>query len=228
MGEIVVLSLTSALNPTLLAVSTMMMLLPSPKRLMLGYWVGAMMTSITLGLVIVSSLEGSGVISTTKRTLSPAADLAIGGIALAGAWVLGSGKDEPIQRRRAARAARKKDKNKKPPMWQRELSKGTAKTTFLLGAVLTLPGASYLAGLSRISKENYSTAGTVLVVIVFNVIMLLLLEVPILAFTIAPEKTPAAIEKAKDFVRSHGRVYGARGLAVIGLLLILKGLLQLL
>ncbi|HTX13387.1 MAG TPA: GAP family protein [Solirubrobacteraceae bacterium] len=226
MGEVFVLSLTAALNPTLLAVSTMMMLLPSPKRLMLGYWVGAMVTSITLGLVIVSSLEDSSVLGTTKHTLSPAADLALGGLALVLAWVLASGKDEPLQERRAARAARKKDK--KPPRWQRELQKGTAKTTFFLGAVLTLPGASYLAGLSRISKENYSTPVTVLVVIAFNLVMLLLLEVPILAFTIAPTRTPAAIEDAKDWARAHGRVYGARGLAVIGVLLVAKALIELL
>ncbi|MGP0037596.1 MAG: GAP family protein [Solirubrobacteraceae bacterium] len=226
MGEVVVLSLTSALNPTLLAVSTMMMLLPSPKRLMFGYWVGAMLTSVTLGLVIVSSLEGSSVISTTKHTLSPAADLAIGAIALAGAWVLASGRDERLEQRRAARAARKRDK--KPPRWQRELQKGTARTTFLLGAALTLPGASYLAGLSRISKLNLSTPATVLVVLAFNLVMLLLLEVPILAFTIAPDRTPAAIEDAKNWARAHGRVYGARGLALIGLLLMLKALIELL
>jgi hypothetical protein len=225
MGEVVVLSLTSALNPTLLAASTMMMLLPSLKRLMLGYWVGAMLTSITLGLVIVSSLEGSSVIGTTKHTLSPAADLAIGAVALAGAWVLASGKDERLEQRRAARAARK---DKKPPRWQRELQKGTAKTTFLLGAALTLPGASYLAGLSRISKLNLSTPATVLVVLAFNLVMLLLLEVPILAFTIALDRTPAAIEDAKNWARAHGRVYGARGLALIGLLLMLKALIELL
>jgi hypothetical protein len=46
------------LNPTLVAASTLMMLLPNPKRLMLGYLLGALMTSITLGLVIVFSLEG--------------------------------------------------------------------------------------------------------------------------------------------------------------------------
>jgi Sap, sulfolipid-1-addressing protein len=226
MGEVFVLSLTAALNPTLLAVTTMMLLLPSPGRLMLGYWLGAMMTSITLGLVIVFSLEGSSVLGTTKHTLSPAADLAIGAIALAGAWVLASGRDEHLQERRAARKARKKDK--KPPRWQRELQKGTAKTTFLIGAVLTLPGASYLAGLSRISKENYPTAVTVLVVIAFNLVMLVLLEVPILAFKIAPQRTPEAIEDAKDWARAHGRVYGARGLAVIGLLLVLKALIELL
>jgi Sap, sulfolipid-1-addressing protein len=226
MGEVFVLSLTAALNPTLLAVTTMMLLLPSPGRLMLGYWIGAMITSITLGLVIVFSLEGSGVLSTTKHTLSPVADLALGGLALVFAWVLASGKDEPLQERRAARAARKKDKQ--PPRWQRELQKGTARTTFLLGAVLTLPGASYLAGLSRISKENYSTTVTVLVVIGFNLVMLLLLEVPIIAFKIAPTRTPAAIDDAKDWARGHGRVYGARGLAIIGVLLVVKALIQLL
>lgn len=226
MGEVFVLSLTAALNPTLLAVTTMMLLLPSPGRLMLGYWLGAMMTSITLGLVIVFSLEGSGAVGTTKHTLSPIADLALGGLALVFAWVLASGKDEPLQERRAARAARKKDK--KPPRWQRELQKGTAKTTFFIGAVLTLPGASYLAGLNRISKQNYSTAHTVLVVIGFNLVMLLLLEVPIIAFRIAPTRTPAAIDDAKDWVRGHGRVYGARGLAVIGALLVVKALIELL
>jgi Sap, sulfolipid-1-addressing protein len=226
MGEVIVLSLTSALNPTLLAVSTMMMLLPNTKRLMLGYWVGAMITSLTLGLVIVFSLEGSSVLGTTKHTLSPAADLALGGLALVLAWVLGSGKDEPLKERRAARAAQKKDK--KPPRWQRELQKGTAKTTFVLGAALTLPGASYLAGLSRISKLNLSTPVVVLVVIAFNLVMLLLLEVPILAFTIAPERTPVAIDDAKNWARAHARVYGARGLAVVGVLLVVKALIELL
>jgi hypothetical protein len=55
----VLLSLTAALNPTLLTATTVMLLLPSPTALMLGYWLGAMLTSITLGLVIVFSLQGS-------------------------------------------------------------------------------------------------------------------------------------------------------------------------
>ena len=43
-----------------------MMLLPNPKRLMLGYLLGALMTSITLGLVIVFSVEGSDAVRTTE------------------------------------------------------------------------------------------------------------------------------------------------------------------
>jgi hypothetical protein len=37
--------LTAALNPTLLAPTTVMLLLPNPKRLLLGYLLGAYTTS---------------------------------------------------------------------------------------------------------------------------------------------------------------------------------------
>ena len=68
MGDIFVLALTAALNPTLVAASTVMMLLPNPVRLMLGYLLGALLTSVTLGLLIISALEGSDAVATTKNT----------------------------------------------------------------------------------------------------------------------------------------------------------------
>lgn len=49
-----------------------------------------------------------------------------------------------------------------------ELSKGSARTTFVIGPALTLPGASYLAGLHQLHKPKYSTTATVLIVIGFN------------------------------------------------------------
>ena len=62
-NEVIPLALAAALNPTLVAASTVMMLMPNPKRLMLGYLLGALMTSITLGLVIISSFEGSDAVA---------------------------------------------------------------------------------------------------------------------------------------------------------------------
>jgi hypothetical protein len=72
MGEIVLLSFLSALYPTLIAATTVMLLLPKPERLMLGFWLGAMITSVTLGLVIVLALHGSGAVKTTRHTVRPA------------------------------------------------------------------------------------------------------------------------------------------------------------
>lgn len=223
MNHVLLLALAAALNPTLVAASTLMMLLPNPKRLMLGYLLGALMTSITLGIVIVFTLEGSDAISTTKNTLSPAATMALGGIALVAAFVLRTGRHRTVVERRRAR---KKDKG--PARWQQALGRGSARTTFVVGALLTLPGASYLAGLTRIDKLNYSTAETVLLIIVFNLIMLALLEVPLLGFAIAPARTVKTIDRAKTWIGQHGPQFAATMLTVLGALLLIKGLVELL
>ena len=78
----------ATLNPSLVAATTVMLVLANPARLMLGYLLGALMTSITLGLVIVSSLEGTSAVSTTQRTLSPGVDIALGLLAMLAAYLL--------------------------------------------------------------------------------------------------------------------------------------------
>jgi presenilin-like A22 family membrane protease len=59
-AQVILLSLTASLNPTLVAATTVMLLRPSPTKLMLGYLVGALLTSITLGLVIVQRRAHAG------------------------------------------------------------------------------------------------------------------------------------------------------------------------
>lgn len=226
MGEVVLLSLTASLNPTLVAATTVMLLLPSPKKLMLGYLAGAVLTSVTLGLIIVFALPNSGTTNTTKNTLSPGVDIALGALALVVAFVLYTGRHEPLMERRRERGAAKR-KEKGPPRWQRELNKGTARTTFAIGALLTLPGASYLAGLSQIHKLHYSVPITVVVVIGFNVVMLWLLEVPLVCFAVAPDWTPQAIDRAKAWVSRHAHMFAVRGFALLGVLLVIKGVVGL-
>ena len=136
MGYVFLLALVSALSPTLLAVTTLMLLLPRPRRLMLGYWVGAMLTSVTLGLVIVFAFEGSSAIETTKDTVSPIADFLLAVLFLAMALVVAKGRDKPFRERRAERRA-----GREPPKWHRALTRGSLRTTFVTGALLTLPGA---------------------------------------------------------------------------------------
>ena len=97
----------------------------------------------------------------------------------------------------------------------------------MVGALLTLPGASYLAGLDQIHKLKYSTPVTVLLVVGFNLIMLWLLEVPLVGFAVAPNWTPRAIERAKAWVSRHTHAFAVRGLTAIGLLLVIKGVVGL-
>jgi Sap, sulfolipid-1-addressing protein len=221
MAQIFLLALTAALNPVLVGASTVMLLLPNPKRLMLGYLLGALMTSITLGLVIVYALKGSGTVSTTQNTVNPGIDVALGVILLIGAVVLGTGRDKQIAERRRERKGPKEDKG--TPRWQKTLSKGSARSTFVVGALLTLPGASYIAGLDHIEKQELSTAATVLTVIGFNLIMLILLELPLIGYTIAPNWTPGAVERAKAWVGRNGHKAAVIALSGLGVALVIKG-----
>ena len=113
MGEAFAFALSAAFNPTLLAALMVMLLSANAKRLMFGYLLGALMTSITVGLVIVFALPEASATSTARNTLSPALDLALGLIALVIAFALGTGPHHRSEERREKRKAAKEKKG--PP-----------------------------------------------------------------------------------------------------------------
>ena len=121
MGKALLFALTAALNPTLLTATTVMLLLPNPKRLMLGYLGGAFTTGMVVGVAIVEWMNNSGVVDTTKNTVAPGIDFALGAIALIAAYVVQSGR---VARARARRAEKRSDQPKKTPRWQEALSGG--------------------------------------------------------------------------------------------------------
>ena len=230
MGEFFLLALFAAVNPTLLAAVTVMLVLPSPKRLLFGYLLGAYMTSISLGLVIVFTLQGSGTESTAKNTLSPLADLVVGAIFLIIAYVLGSARGHRFAEwRQERKEAKRAGKEPKDPLPQRLLGRGSARITFVVGAMLSLPGVSYLTALHRLNVEDLGRpATTVICVIAFNLIMLVLLEAPIIGYLVAPDRTAGAVEAFKDWLARRGRHFATYVMAVLGGLLILRGVLELL
>ena len=67
-----------------------------------------------------------------------------------------------------------------------------------------------------------------LAVLAFNVIMLALLEIPTVGYLLAPEKTPAAVDRLKAAISRHGRQGAIWGAGVIGGLLVLRGVIELL
>jgi len=227
--DILLLAFSAALNPTLLAATTVMLLLPRPRNLMLGYLLGAMMTSVSLGLVIVFSLEGSGAVEVAKHTVGPTGDIVLGAIFLIVAQALraerGAILRERRERRKLARGEAKREKG--PPRWQRALSRGTPRTTFVIGALLTLPGASYLVALTRLAKDGLTTAEVVLVVIGFNLIMLALLELPLLSYLLQPDATPGRVERFKAWLRRDGRRIAIRIVTIAGALLVVRGVITL-
>jgi hypothetical protein len=230
---VVLLSLVAMFNPSLLAAVTVMLLLPNPKRLMFGYLLGAYLTSITLGLIIVFSLHGSSAVSTSKHTLSPVEDIVVGLLAVAIAWALRTGRDRPLQERRhrkqEAKLRAKREAGKPTESLPlRLLGKGDPRITFVVGAVLSFPGVSYLAGLDHIDKLNPGTVPTVLLVVAFCLIQQLLLELPLLGYVFAPDRTQIEVTRFKSWIARKGRRAVVIGAGVIGVILIARGIITLL
>jgi hypothetical protein len=231
--DIFLLSLVAIFNPSLVAAVTVMLLLPNPKRLMLGYVLGAYMTSITLGLVIVFSLHDSSAASTSKHTISPVEDIVVGLLVLVIAWVLRTGRDQPLQERRrqkkdAKLKARQEAGKPTESLPLRMLGKGDPRVTFVVGAVLSIPGVSYLDALDHIHKLNPGTVASVLLVIYFCLMQQILLELPLLGYVFAPERTQDTVTRFKAWMARSGRTAAVIGAAVIGVLLIARGVITLL
>ena len=82
-------------------------------------------------------------------------------------------------------------------------------------------------GLIEVPRAR-SRPETVLYVLAFNVIMLALLELPLLGYAFAPDWTPGAVERFKESLNRNGGRILLIGALVLGILLIVRGLIELL
>jgi hypothetical protein len=218
-------AITAAFNPTLLTATLAMLFATEPRRLMSGFVLGAYTISIALGLVIVFALQGSGAVSTTQNTLSPAADIVLGLLLLLVAFVIHSDRDARVRERKRERAEAKGPKE--TPRWRKTLDQGSARSAFVVGVLLTLPGASYLAGMRRIADQKASTAATVLAVVIFCVIMLVLIEIPLVGYATNPDSTRMRVTRFTNWVSANSRVIVTRVTLAMGALLLVRAAITL-
>jgi DMSO reductase anchor subunit len=92
--------------------------------------------------------------------------------------------------------------------------------------VLTLPGVSYLAALHELDKLNYGTFPTILVILGFNFMLMILLEIPLIGYVFAPERTVVAVQNFRDWLSRNGLKAGIYVAAGLGLLLIVRGVIE--
>jgi hypothetical protein len=223
-GQIFVFALLAALNPTLLTAVTVMLTLDKPHKLLTGYLLGALVKSITCGLVLVFAIPHSSTSSTAKHSINPILNIVLGALILLVVFVVATERD---QRRRAwSERKRARAVDKPAPRWRRQLSKGSARDTFVVGVLLSFPGASYIAGMDLLSKQNFATVPTVLLVLAFTAIMLIMLELPLLGYATRPEWTAATVERFGDWLVRRGARAALIAGAAAGVLLILRGIIN--
>ncbi|MGH2938028.1 MAG: GAP family protein [Solirubrobacterales bacterium] len=222
--SIFLLSLLAMFNPTLLAAVTIMMLLPDPRKLITGYLFGAWVASIGLGLAIVFSFHQSSGVESSKKTLSPLEDLVFGAILALVGWALISGRVAQIKEGRKRRHEEKHGpKEEKESLPERLLGRGSMRITFAVGALLSLPGASYFVALDKIAKLGWPSVSTALAVIIFCLIQQLLLELPLVGFWLAPERTQRAVVRFRVWIEKNAARAAGYVALTLGCLLIIRG-----
>jgi hypothetical protein len=108
------------------------------------------------------------------------------------------------------------------------LGRGSARITFAVGVLLTFPGVAYLTALDRMAELDESGAVTVLMVLGFCLVQQLLLEIPLLGYAFAPERTQRAVTGFREWLARNGRRAATIVAAGLGTLLIVRGVIELL
>src|SRR5205814_2164658 len=101
--------------------------------------------------------------------------------------------------------------------------KGDPRVTFVVGAVLSFPGASFISAMKHIHKLHPGKAATVLLIVYFCLMQQILLELPLLGFTFAPESTQHRVDGFKAWMGRMGRTVAVFAAGAIGTLLIVRG-----
>src|SRR6476660_5766887 len=91
MAHIVLLALAAAVFPTLIACVAIMISRPEPRRLLLAFYAGGVLVSVTAGVVVLAVFEdGDAVLGNTSAHSNPGTSIVLGLVSLLLAWLMAS------------------------------------------------------------------------------------------------------------------------------------------
>ena len=225
MGQIVLLAFAAAVFPTLIACVAVMISRPEPRGLLLAFYLGGLISSLTSGVVVLAYFsDGNAVLGSTSSTPSPGTSIVAGLVSLLLAWLMASRRGHGLLDRWRSRHPRRHEKKQGPSWAERHLNRANARVAFVVGAAINLPGPFYLLALGDMATGNYSTAEQLGLIVLFNAIMFLLVEVPLIGYLVRPEATAEQVASFATWLNANGlRIMGWL-VGAVGLGLIVQGL----
>ena len=234
-AEFFALAFSAALNPKLLALDLLLIENRRPRAMFLCVLLGGMTVALTIGLLDVLTIHADALKAQGK--VSAGVDLALGLLLLAVGALLATGRLHGRQRtpvpagtmppEQPEKKAKKEKKEKKDSWAARALAEPRLGLAMLIGAVIGLPGASYLTALHHLITGKYSTVTQVIAVVVFVVIEFLLIIIPFAFLELRPEATKALLKRTQDWLLGHALQLMAGIGLILGAYLTISGLVRL-
>ena len=238
MLQVLLYAVGSAFFPALLAGVSVILTRERPATLLLAFYIGGMAVSMVVGLVLLSIAASDANLGSSGNKTDPFFEIGAALLAFALAWLTGSTRGRAtIDDWRGKRKSRKEAKQikkhgelqeAKDPWAVRVLDRGSVLLALIAGMILALPGPFYLLALAHIAEEKYSTTEAIILVVIFNLIMFMLAELPLIGYLINPEQTQDRVERFSGWLENHGLQIIAIFAALWGLSSLGKGLKDLL
>lgn len=203
---LLVMALAVSLEPFRIGMSVLMLNRPRPQLQLAAFLAGGFAMGLAVGSVVLLVLEAR-LPDSTRFTL-PKVQIVIGVCALLAAAVIAVTKGRP----------------RTPPDWLRRLLDG--QSLWVAGAAgfgIALPSIDYLAALAVIGAADISTTTRLTALLMFNIVAFALIEIPLVAYLLAPDRTRVTLSAFNDWLRAKGRRAVAAMIAVVGVVLLAVG-----
>jgi hypothetical protein len=203
---ILLMAIAVSMEPFRIGMTVLMLNRPRPALQLLAFLAGGFAMGAAVGLVVIFVFR-PGLLWSAHFTL-PKVQIVIGVVAVLMAALLASGvmpmPSVPSRARGLASG---------PSLW----------VAGVVGLGIALPSIDYLAVLAVIVASRAAPSTQVGALLVFNVVAFALVELPLLAYLLAPDRTRASMAALNDWIGPRRRRGVAAVLAVIGCVLLAVG-----
>jgi Sap-like sulfolipid-1-addressing protein len=208
-----------SLEPFRIGMTILMINRPRPGLQLLTFLAGGFAMGTSVGLVVLFILRPA--LGSAHFTL-PRVQIVVGAILLINAVVVATGmlekrSDGPpgfISRRLEPLAARARQLLNGRSLW----------TAGVAGLGIALPSVDYLAALALIVASGAAAAVQIGALLLFNVVAFSFVEIPLICYLVAPDRTRATLVTLQEWLRSRRRRAVTILLAAVGCVLMVAGL----
>jgi hypothetical protein len=208
---LLVMAAAVSLEPFRIGMTLLMLNRPRPLLQLLVFLAGGFAMGITVGVVVLFILRPA--VGSAHFTL-PKVQIVVGALVLLTAAVVAKGKvTDRADRISGPLATRTRQLINGRSLW----------TAGAAGVGIALPSVDYLAALALIVASGAAAATQVGALLLFHVVAFALVEIPLIAYLVAPDRTRAALSALHDWLRADGRRKVAALLAAVGGVLLAVG-----
>lgn len=213
------LAISAAVYPPALVVLLLMLSADHPRGLVFAYFCGALLVTVTAGLITLALLKGAGLTTQSSKSASGSVYIVVGVLLLVLAGLAWRRRARPSVAQPEASDA---GSGRVARLTQHALS--SHKWAFALGLAMFLPSPLYILAVKEIADSGGPASSDVLAVLICAAGVLLFVEIPLIALFFRPDRVADTITRFDGWLKRNGWTLAAILALIGGVYSIVKGI----